>query len=272
MLATEHMKTEPQTRSGSESRSQRILRSLQQSGSVSVEELCQLLNVSIATVRRDLQELETQGLLRRTHGGATTLEPLLYEPFRHDSSFREQMEKRAEQKRRIAIAAADLIQDGDTISLTAGTTTTEVVRSIRHRSGITVLTNTVNVAMELSQRRDLNVIVTGGHLRGDWFSLVGPVAEQMLEQIFTDKVFVGVNGIDAERGLTCHNPDEAATNRAMVKNARVKIAVADSSKLGFIATHRICETGAINLLITDIGADDEAIEPFVKRGIEVRRV
>jgi DeoR family transcriptional regulator of aga operon len=134
-----------------------------------------------------------------------------------------------------------------------------------------VVTNTVNVAMELSQRRDLNVIVTGGHLRGDWFSLVGPAAEQTLQQIFTDKVFIGVNAIEAEHGLTCHNPDEAATNRTMVKNSRMKIAVADSSKLGQVATHRICETNAINLLITDSDASEEAIEPFLKRSIEVRR-
>jgi DeoR family transcriptional regulator of aga operon len=135
-----------------------------------------------------------------------------------------------------------------------------------------VVTNTVNVAMELSQRRDLNVMVTGGHLRGDWFSLVGPIAEQSLQQIFTDKVFVGVNGIDAEHGLTCHNPDEAATNRMMVKSSRMRIAVADSSKLGVTATHRICELDVVNLLITDTGASDEAIGPFLRRSIEVRRV
>lgn len=261
-----------QIRNGMGSRGEKILRALQQAGSVSVEELCSLLNVSIATVRRDLQDLENQGLLRRTHGGATTVEPLLYEPFRHDSSFRDQIEKHAEEKRRIAIAAADLIEDGDTISLTAGTTTTEVVRGMRHRSGITVVTNTVNVAMELSQRRDLDVIVTGGYLRGNWFSLVGPLAMQALEQIFADKIFIGVNGIDAERGLTCHNPDEAATNRTMVKQAKKRIAIADHSKLGFVTTHRICGVDDVHLLITDSSASDDAIAPFLAHGIEVQRV
>src|SRR4051794_8170704 len=107
MLVIDPMKPGPQTRPGSEARSQQILRYLHQAGAVSVEDLCQLLQVSIATVRRDLQELETQGRLRRTHGGAVAVEPLLYEPFRHDSSFREQIERHAEQKRRIAQAAAD---------------------------------------------------------------------------------------------------------------------------------------------------------------------
>lgn len=253
-------------------RTEKILRHLQHSGSVNVEELCSLLDVSIATVRRDLQELEDRGLLRRTHGGATTVEPLLYESFRQDSSFRDQMERHADEKRRIAMAAADLIQDGDTISLTPGTTTTEVVRSIRYRSGITVVTNTVNVAMELSQRSDLEIIVTGGSLRPNWFSLVGPLAVQALEQIFVDKAFIGANGVHAEKGLTCHHSDEAGANRVMVQHAKTRIAVADFSKLGVIATHRICGLDTVDLMITDTGATDEMIAPFVARGIEVRRV
>lgn len=266
------MKAPGQTRNGVELRGEKILRILQQSGNVSVEELCTLLKVSIATVRRDLQDLEDRGLLRRTHGGAITVEPLLYEAFRHDSSFRDQMDKHADEKRRIALAAADLIQDGDTISLTAGTTTTEVTRSIRHRSGITVVTNTVNVAMELSQRHDLEVLVTGGHLRGNWFSLVGPIARQVIEQITVDRMFIGVNGIHADKGLTCLNCDEAGTNRAMVEQAKQRIVVADHSKLGEVTRHRICGIDQVHLLITDSGASDEAIAPFLAKGLEVRRV
>ena len=259
-------------RDGTSTRTEKILRHLQSERSVAVEELCSLLNVSIATVRRDLQDLENRGLLRRTHGGAMMVEPLLYEGFRHDSSFREQMEKCAEEKRRIALAAADLIEDGETISLTPGTTTTEIVRSIRHRSGITVVTNTVNVAMELSQREDLDVVVSGGSLRGRWFSLVGPVAVQALEQIFTDKVFIGANGVDAAAGLTCHHADEAGVNRVMVQHAKQKIAVADASKLGVRATHRICGIDAIDLLITDSSATDRQIATFLQAGVKVRRV
>ncbi len=266
------MKAPGQTRNGVEARGEKILRILQKSGNVSVEDLCRLLSVSIATVRRDLQELEDRGMLRRTHGGAVTVEPLLYEAFRHDSSFREQMDKHANEKRRIALAAADLIQDGDTISLTAGTTTTEVTRSIRHRSGITVVTNTVNVAMELSQRHDLEVLVTGGQLRGNWFSLVGPIARQMIEQVVVDKMFIGVNGIHAQKGLTCLNCDEAGTNRAMVDQAKQRIVVADHTKLGEVTRHRICGIEKIDLLITDTGASDAAIAQFVSRGLEVRRV
>lgn len=255
-----------------EARSERILRHLQHAGEVNVEELCSLLDVSLATVRRDLQALENRGLLRRTHGGAATVEPLLYEPLRRDSSFRDQMERNAEEKRRIAMAAADLILDGETIGLTPGTTTTQVVRSMRYRSGITVVTNAVNVAMELSQHQDLEVIVTGGVLRPNWFSLVGPLAAQSLEQVFVDKLFLGANGVDAERGLTCYHAAEAGANRVMVKQAKWKIAVADSSKLGVVATHRICAASQVDLLITDTRASDEVVKAFEAKGVEVRRV
>jgi DeoR family transcriptional regulator, aga operon transcriptional repressor len=249
-----------------------ILRELQRSGSVSIDSLCSMLNISIATARRDLQELEEQGLLRRTHGGAVSIEPLFYEAFRHDSSFQEQIGRHAEEKRRIAMAAADLVEDGDTIALTAGTTTTEVVRCIRNRQGVIVVTSTVNVAMEHSKRKDIEVFVTGGFLRGDWFSLVGAAANFAMSQIFVNKAFLGVNGIDAQRGLTSGNPGEAAMNRVIVNQARKKIAVADRSKLGAVATHRFAGPEEVDILITDSGASDELIAPFVDRGIEVRRV
>ncbi len=249
-----------------------ILRELRQAGSVSVEMLRDKLDVSLATVRRDLQELEERGLLRRTHGGAIPIEPLFYEAFRHDRSFQEQVGSFAEEKRRIALAAAELIHPGDTIALTAGTTTTEVVRSLPALGGLTVVTNTVNVAMELSNRRDIHVFVTGGHLRGDWFSLVGAPAVAAMSGVFVDVLFVGVNGIDAHSGLTCLNNNEVEINRCMVRQAKRKIAVADRSKLGVVASWVICPVESIDLLITDCGATDEMIAPFLAKGVEVRRV
>lgn len=254
-------------------RSHTILQELLRVGSVSVEELSTRFNVSLATVRRDLVELEQQGRLRRTHGGAIPIEPLLYELFRHDSSFQEQVERHADEKRRIALAAADLIRDGETIAFTAGTTTTQVTRSIPpQRRNLTIVTNTVNVAMELSNRPEISVFVTGGFLRGGWFSLVASAAIHAMSQIFVDKVFIGVNGIHAERGLTAYHPEEAAINRTMVQQAKQKIVVADRSKLGVIVTSLICSVGEVDILITDTNATDEQIAPFIDRGIEVQRV
>jgi DeoR family transcriptional regulator of aga operon len=249
-----------------------ILRKLRQAGSVSVDTLSQEFGVSLTTIRRDLQELEEKGLLRRTHGGAVPIEPLFYEPFRHDRSFQEQVGKFADEKRRIAMAAAEFVSAGDTVALTAGTTTTEVIRSLPRLNDITVITNTVNMAMELSARKDIDVFVTGGHLRGDWFSLVGPAAIASVKGLFVDVLFVGVNGIDAERGLTCLNPDEADINRTLVQQAKRKIAVTDHSKLGIVAKWLICAVDQVDALITDTGASDEMIAPFVKRGLKVTRV
>jgi DeoR family transcriptional regulator of aga operon len=253
-------------------RSGTILRILQKNGSVSIHDLCHELGVSMATMRRDLSALEEQNLLRRTHGGATLIEPLFYEPFRLDSSFQEQLGRCHEEKRRIALAAAELVADGDTIATTAGTTTMLVTRNIRQKRGVKVVTNTINVAMELSQRKDIDVFVTGGHLRGAWFSLVGTTATNALSRMFLDKAFIGANGIDAEKGLTCFSQEEADVNQTIVRQARQKIAVADHTKLGVVASSLICGIPEIDILITDTGATDEMVRPFTARGLKVVRV
>lgn len=249
-----------------------IQKILQQSGVVSVDELREKLDVSVVTVRRDLDILEERGLLRRTHGGAESIEPLFYEPFRNDRSFQAQVSRFADEKRRIGRAAAELIQPGENIALTPGTTTTEVVRGIPLNHNVTLVTNTVNIAMELSMRKDVSVFVTGGYLRGEWFSLVGPTAIHAIENVVIHTLFIGADGIDPEWGATCFNPDEATLNGTMVKHARRKIAVVDQSKFGVVAGWQICKAGDLDILVTDSSATDAAIEPFEKMGVKVLRV
>lgn len=249
-----------------------ILTALQQTGSVSVEELSQQLDVSVVTVRRDLDTLESQGLLRRTHGGAISIEPFFYEPFRNDRSFQAQVEKLADEKRRIGRAAAALIQEGEVIALTPGTTSTEVIRGLPLNHKITVVTSTVNVAMELSKRKDLKIFVTGGHLHGEWFSLVGPTAAQSLSHVLIHTMFIGADGVDAQWGVSCYSPDEAHVNAAMVRRAHRKIAVADHTKLAKVAGWRICHTSDLDILVTDSGATDEMVAPFEEAQIQVLRV
>ena len=252
-------------------RTEEILKELLRTGEVLVTELVSQLNVSPATVRRALRSLERKGLLRRTHGGAVPLEPLLYEPFRHVSSFQEQEKHRVLEKRQIGLAAAELVADGDTIAIGAGTTTTQVARSIRHRKGITIVTNAINIAMELSHRDDLKVLVTGGWVSGSWFALVGPGAIHSAGEMFVDKAFIGVDGIHVERGLTTNYPDQATIHRAMVKQARRTIVVADHHKLGVVGTALICPITDVHALITDRAAPEEAIAPFSAAGVEVQR-
>jgi DeoR/GlpR family transcriptional regulator of sugar metabolism len=253
-------------------RMNKILTALQQNGSVSVEELSEQLHVTVVTIRKDLDALEGQGRLRRTHGGAVSMAPLFYEPFRNDRSFQAQVEKFADEKRRIGRAAAALINEGETIALTPGTTTTQVIRGLPLDQKITIVTSTVNVAMELSKRKDLNVFVTGGHLHGEWFSLVGPTAVHSLSQVVIHTLFVGSDGIDAKSGPTCYSPEEASVNSAMVRHARRRIAVVDHTKFGKVAGWRICQTTDLDLVITDSGATDAVLAPFEKMNVRVTRV
>lgn len=255
-----------------QARSTAILTALQQTGSVSVEDLSAQLDVSQMTVRRDLDLLEKQGLLRRTHGGAVSIEPFFYEPFRNDRSFQAQVEKFAQEKRRIGRAAAALIERGETIALTPGTTTTEVVRGLPLNYDITVVTNTVNVAMELSMRKDLKIFVTGGHLHGDWFSLIGPSAAQSLANLLISTVFIGADGIDAKWGASCFSPEEAHLNSIMVRHARRKVGVMDHSKFGVVTGWRICNTADLSVLVTDTDATDVMVQPFEKAQVRVLRV
>lgn len=253
-------------------RYEEILSALRESGSIAVEDLSARLNVSVVTIRRDLDELEQQGLLNRTHGGAVPGHPLFYEPFKNDRSFMEQVARLADEKRRIGRAAADMIESGETIAITPGTTTAEIIRGLPLNANITVVTNTVNIAMELSKRKDIDVFVTGGHLRGDWFSLVGAAAVQNLGNLLIHTLFIGADGLDAEWGASCHHSEEAELNAALLKRARRRIAVVDHTKLAKVASWRICDIGAIQTVITDTGATDEMIAPFEARGIHVIRV
>jgi DeoR/GlpR family transcriptional regulator of sugar metabolism len=139
-------------------------------------------------------------------------------------------------------------------------------------SGISIITNTVNVAMELSNCKDIEVIVTGGHLRGSWFTLVGPLANAAAEMVFADTMFIGVDGIDSLKGLTCTHPSEAEVLRVLVHHSRRRIVVADHSKFGSVSKWLLCPTVDIHSIITDRGATDEMIAPFRSLGIEVTRV
>lgn len=252
-------------------RRETIVRTLIHDNEVSVGELAHQLGVSPATVRRDLQTLHRQGVLARTHGGAAPIEQQMYESFPLDSSFEEQVRHEADAKRRIGLAAAGLVEDGDVVGFTPGTTTAQVARSIRQRSDITLLVTTVNVAMELSNRRDLTVFVPGGFLRPSWFSLVGDATVRAIQDFYLDKVFIGVNGIHPRKGLSSENHEEAAVNRALIEQARRRIVVADHTKLGGIAKAVFCPAADVHVLITDDQAPDEDVAPFTALGIEVIR-
>jgi DeoR family transcriptional regulator of aga operon len=256
-----------------QNRNDQILKLLLQKGSVTVEELIASSGASAPSIRRDLARLEARGLIRRTHGGAALVQELLYEPFRYDTAFQTREHRFVKEKRHIAVAAAELIGENETIGLTAGTTTTWVARSLRHRSNITIVTNAVNIGMELCNMPGLKIHLTGGYVHFPWsFSLIGAAAINFLGDSFLDKLFLSVSGIDADRGTTTNESDEALTFRAMVKQAKQVIVVADSSKLGIVRPSLICPIEDVDVLVTDAGASEEMVAAFSSRGIRVIRV
>ncbi|MGC2768344.1 MAG: DeoR/GlpR family DNA-binding transcription regulator [Candidatus Acidiferrum sp.] len=257
----------------SNDRRDQILLELRKKGSISLEELMKHLGASPASIRRDLAKLQHQGLIRRTHGGAILIEPLLYEPFRYDSLFQTRVQHRPAEKRRIGAAAAELIREHETIGFTAGTTTTQVARNLRNRHNIRVITNAINIAMELCNCEGLQTFVTGGVVQ--WagsFSLVGQAAINFLNEIYLDKVFVSACGVDITRGITVIEPEESLTFRTMLHQAHVRIVVADSTKLGTVTPAFVCPISDVHTLITDTRATDKAIAPFLERGIDLKRV
>lgn len=254
-------------------RSEKILQDLLTNGQVDVEELSQKFQVNSSTIRRDLEKLEQQGLLRRTHGGAILADILSYSAYAYDLTFQVNVNKQVEEKALIALAATQYIKPGDTIALSPGTTTTQLARTIRQLQikDLTVVTNAVNIAMELAGLRGINLIVTGGILLPDFFALVGPQAEQSLNEIFVNQAFIGVTGLHPKHGLTGPNQLEALTHRLTIQRARKTIVLADSTKLGQIALYRIAPTEVIHTLITDRNASPEIIESLKDLGVEVHQ-
>ncbi len=254
-------------------RSELIVKFLLRAGSATIEELLAVAGSSAPSIRRDLARLEARGLIRRTHGGAELVEPLLYEPFRYDSSFLAREQRHAAEKRRIGVAAAELVQTGETIGLTAGTTTTHIGRSLRHREKIQVVTNAINIGMELCNQPGIRTYVTGGIVPWTWsFSLTGNAALNFLDDVYMDKVFLSVTGMDVERGATTLETDEALVFRKMLKQSKQVIVAADSSKLSRVSPAFICPGNEIHTLITDTGASPDVLAAFERQGIHVIRV
>jgi DeoR family transcriptional regulator of aga operon len=243
-----------------------ILERLATDGSIEVARIARELEVSAATVRRDLQLLESQRLLGRTHGGAVPQGAVYELPLRYKSG------RQAEEKRRIAREAASRVVDGAAIGLTGGTTTTEVARALVDRPQLTLVTNALNIAAEIAVRPNLKLVVTGGVARPESYELVGPLAEASLEGLNLDVVFLAVDGISPRAHFTTHHELEARTNRALIARAHRVCVVADSSKLGKVAFARICELEEVNELITDVGADPEQLAALRERGLQITTV
>ncbi|MUT64875.1 DeoR/GlpR family DNA-binding transcription regulator [Paenibacillus sp. NEAU-GSW1] len=247
-----------------EERKQKIIDYIQSHGRALVPELAELFEVSESTVRRDLRELEEAKLLRRTHGGAVLIQPDTAEP-----SFVEKEDRYRVQKEAVALKAMSFIEEGDTIFLDSGTTTYCMVKHLKNFRKLTVVTNSNMAAQELKQMKHLDLILTGGTLRFETQAMVGPIADRAIDSIRVDKLFLAINGIDPEVGLTTPNLLEAETKRRMIKSAKQVLLVTDHSKFGKITFAKVAELSDVHHCIVDDAIAEQAIREMESEGINV---
>ncbi len=247
----------------SEQRQQKILEILRIDQFVRVADLTRDLRASQASIRRDLQAMEDAGLLKRTHGGAAIQQLAGFE-----FSLAEKEDRFKEEKAAIARVAASLIKDGETVMLDAGSTTLQIARQLRNSRNISLVTNAVNIAWELSSS-EVEVTLTGGTLRRNTLALVGPIADTTLTGLHVDKLFLAANGLDLTRGVTSSNLIEAQAKRAMVESARETILVTDHSKFGRVAFTQVCGLDKVHCVITDAGAPVEFVHALEKLRVKV---
>ena len=252
-----------------EERRREILGVVHRDGRVLVKDLARHFRISQITIRKDLEVLDGQGAIQRTHGGALPVQTgaLL------DPSLREKEKLHSKQKAQIARAAARLVEEGQSVLLDSGTTTTAIARALknRHMERLTVITNAINIAAELAGTH-IEVILTGGTLRKNSFSLVGPLAERTLRQLSADILFLGVDGFDTKAGLFTPNLLESEVNRAMVEIARRTVAVCDSSKFGRRSLCNIMPVARVHEVITDRQIPKFDLRALKDAGVQVTLV
>lgn len=241
-----------------------IIEDLEFNGKVDVRELSTKLGVSEVTIRNDLAQLEKKNILIRARGGALRMDPVGI-----DYHISEKDKINIKAKQRIGIAAAKFVGSGDTIMIDSGTTSMEFVRNLDSKLELTVITNALNIANQLHQNDNVQVIIPGGVLRKKSFSLIGTAAEKSLRNYFCDKLFLGVDGIDVENGLSTPNIEEAHFNGTMIEMSHQIIVLADSSKIGKRSLALIGPISKIDVLITDAGITNEQKAAFENVGVKL---
>lgn len=245
-------------------RQRAIVEMVRQQGAVTVEELMAAFGVSAPTVRSDLASLERRGLLVRAHGGAVRADGTLFEPSHEDRRVMRRAEKQA-----IARAAAEMVQDGETVLLDAGTTTLELAVQLRGRRSLTVVTNSLANAMILMENASLDVIMIGGQVQRRRRAALGPLAVRFLDGFRVDRAFLGFNGVDPIGGLTVVDFDAAEVKRRMMDIAGQRVVVADSDKIGRVAFAAAAPIEHADVLITDDGARPDVLDAIRDRGVQV---
>ena len=249
-----------------EERKQKILEFVRENRKATVQELCDAYDVSSATIRNDLRELEGSGLLLRTHGGAIVKSKAKYELGTNEKKVLYKQEKEE-----IAEKALELIEDGDTIILDTGTTTLELARRLGRKKNLTIVTNDLDTALVLDEIGAERVIMLGGILRSGFHCTIGKRGSDFLDELQVDKAFMGVNGFTFEKGASTPDIQHAEIKKAMVEAASQVHLMFDRSKLGRKAFARFALPGDIDSIVID-GIGTEELAAFEDAGIEVHAV
>lgn len=245
-------------------RHETILNTLAKEKHVEVLELCKQLNVSAVTIRKDLKLLEEKGLLFRTHGGAS-----LENPYINEKAVLEKEKISVEEKNGIAQAAAKLINENDSIMIASGTTVQALSKFIKPKNKLTVITSSLYVVLHLIHDKNIEILQLGGYVRHSSASVIGSYAAHVLDNISCSKLFLGVDGIDFDYGLSTTSLEEAQLNQKMLASAQKVIVLADSTKFGKKSFAKICEVSDINEIITDSGISTSNKKKLEAKGVKV---
>jgi DeoR/GlpR family transcriptional regulator of sugar metabolism len=247
-----------------QTRRETIINELQERGEVVVAELSEQTAVSQMTIRRDLEALELEGVLRRVHGGAIDLAMRGYA-----SPYSVRAKKSAEAKAAIGRAAAAMLGERETVILDVGTTTLQVAKALHDRRNLTVLTPSLHIANTLARHKGIRLILTGGQVTAGEGSLVGDLAEEAFSRLRFDTFVMGIGGVDVASGCTEYSPEDARVKRAALACVRRCIVVADSSKLAKVTFAQICPLERVDILVTDNGAAPEILAALEAEHVEV---
>lgn len=247
-----------------EERRQTILAQLSTEGKVQVHALAEIFNVSTETIRRDLDRLEKEGRLRKVYGGAVQTRSEWIEP-----TFIKRSEMYRSEKQSIGKLAASLVKEGETVILDNGTTTLEIMRHLKERADITVITNSVPILACALEDFQGKIIFAGGEVNTNYQAATGAIAHQMLDQFKVNKAFISAGGISLSEGITEYNVDEALLSRKMMQRTEEAILVADHSKFGVTTFAHIAPIEQISMIVTDSGCAEEWVEALNKLDVEV---
>jgi DeoR family transcriptional regulator, fructose operon transcriptional repressor len=245
-------------------RRQAILAEVRQSSAVSAEELARRYRVSLETIRRDLRSLRDEGLLERVYGGALSIRST-------EGSFAARSALNSDNKQSIGRLAASLVEPDDTIVIDVGTTALEVAKALPNTFRGRVLTNSVPAAMALADTEGIDLLICGGHIRRGDAACYGAYADGFFAEFYADKAFLGSGGVHADAGLTDYYPHEVTARRTIIAHSNASYVLADSSKLGAVAVHRVCPLSQVTAIITDPHASAETVSTLETAGCQIRK-